>query len=62
MLPSGRRFPKPSLVRVSFGRPVHPGNRDYDEIVKTLYGDVVKMLEGQKSEAGSQKPEARRQK
>jgi long-chain acyl-CoA synthetase len=47
MLPSGRLFPKPSKVRVSFGRPVHPGGRDYDEIVKTLFGDVVKMLEVQ---------------
>ena len=48
MLPSGKLFPKPSHVRVSFGKPIHPGGRDYDEIVKTLYGDVVKMLEGQK--------------
>jgi long-chain acyl-CoA synthetase len=48
MLPSGRRFPKPSHVRVSFGKPVAPGDKDYDEIVKTLYGEVVKMLEGQK--------------
>jgi hypothetical protein len=55
MLPSGRRFPKPSHVRVSFGKPVAPGGKDYDEIVKTLYGDVVKMLEGQKSEDRSQK-------
>jgi long-chain acyl-CoA synthetase len=57
MLPSGRLFPRPSHVRVSFGKPVHPGGRDYDEIVKTLYGDVVKMLEEQKSEARSQKPD-----
>ena len=49
MLPSGRLFPKPSKITVSFGKPVHPSGRDYDEIVKTLYGDVVKMLEGQKS-------------
>jgi long-chain acyl-CoA synthetase len=47
MLPPGRLFPKPSKVTVSFGKPVHPGGRDYDEIVKTLYGDVVKMMEGQ---------------
>ncbi len=57
MLPSGRMFPKPSKVRVSFGKAIHPGGRDYDEIVKTLYGEVVKMLEEQKSEARSQKPD-----
>jgi long-chain acyl-CoA synthetase len=48
MLPSGKMFPKPSHVRVSFGKPIYPGGADYDGIVKTLYGDVVKMLEGQK--------------
>jgi long-chain acyl-CoA synthetase len=48
MLPSGKLFPKPSHVRVSFGKPIYPGGADYDGIVKTLYGDVVKMLEGQK--------------
>jgi len=57
MLPSGSLFPKPSKIMVSFGKPVHPGGRDYEEIVKTLYGDVVKMLEGQKSEARSQNPD-----
>ncbi len=56
MLPSGRLFPKPSKVSVSFGKPVLPGGKDYDEIVNTLYGEVVKMLERQKSEARSQKP------
>jgi long-chain acyl-CoA synthetase len=44
MLPSGKLFPKPSNVRVSFGKPILPAGRDYDEIVKSVYGDVVKML------------------
>ncbi len=57
MLPTGRLFPRPSKVMVSFGKPVHPGGRDYDEIVKTLYGDVVKMLEGQRSVTRSQNPD-----
>ena len=48
MLPSGKLFPKPSHVRVSFGKPIHPGGTDYDGIVKTLYGEVVKMLEKEK--------------
>ncbi len=44
MLPSGKRFPKPSKVSVSFGKPIHPRDKDYDEIVKTLYQEVVKMM------------------
>ena len=44
MLPTGGKFPRPSKVTVSFGKPVYPGNKDYDEIVKTLYQEVVKML------------------
>jgi long-chain acyl-CoA synthetase len=44
MLPSGKSFPKPSKVSVSFGKPIHPGGKDYDGIVKTLYDEVVKML------------------
>ena len=44
MLPTGKTFPKPSRVRVSFGSPVLPRDKDYDEIVKELRGDVVQML------------------
>ena len=44
MMPSGRLFPKPGRVSVSFGRPVLPAGKDYDGIVKELYGEVVKML------------------
>ncbi len=47
MLPPGRLFPRPARISVSFGKPVYPGGKDYDEIVKTLYGEVVKMLERQ---------------
>lgn len=45
MLPPGKLFPKPSKVSVSFGRAIYPEGKDYDEIVKTLRGEVVKMLE-----------------
>jgi len=44
MLPSGRRFPKPGKVRVTFGKPVYPQARDYDGIVKAVYADIVAML------------------
>lgn len=44
MLPAGRNLPKPTKVSVSFGKPIYPGDRDYDEIVKELYQEVVKLL------------------
>jgi long-chain acyl-CoA synthetase len=44
MLPTGGKFPRPAKVAVSFGKPVYPENKDYDEIVKRLYQEVVKML------------------
>jgi long-chain acyl-CoA synthetase len=55
MLPSGVLIPKPSKIRVSFGKQVRPEGRGYEEIVRTLNGEVVKMLEELISEAGSQK-------
>jgi long-chain acyl-CoA synthetase len=44
MLPSGKFFPKPVKVRMSIGNPIYPGDKDYDEIVKRLYEEVVKLL------------------
>jgi len=44
MLPPDKTFPRPVAVRVSFGKPIYPGNMDYDEIVKKLRGEVVKMM------------------
>ncbi len=44
MLPSGKFFPKPAKVRISIGNPLYPGDKDYDEIVKRLYEEVVKLL------------------
>ncbi len=45
MLPAGRRFPKPVRISVTFDKPVYPEEKDYDEIVKTLYNRVVELLE-----------------
>jgi long-chain acyl-CoA synthetase len=44
MLPSGKFFPKPVKIRMSIGNPLYPGDNDYDEIVKRLSEEVVKLL------------------
>ncbi len=44
MLPPDRMFPRPAKVNVSFGKPIHPKEMDYDEIVKRLRQEVVMML------------------
>jgi len=48
MLPPGRFFPRPARISISFGKPVLPGGRSYDEIVKTLYGEVEHLLGNKK--------------
>jgi long-chain acyl-CoA synthetase len=45
MMPAGRILPRPAKVDVTFGKPVYPEGMDYDEIVKKLYEEVVKLLE-----------------
>jgi long-chain acyl-CoA synthetase len=44
MLPPDKTFPRPAKVGVSFGKPIYPGNMDYDEIVKKLREEVLKLL------------------
>jgi len=44
MLPPGKNMPKPAKVTITFGKAIYPDSRDYDEIVKTLYQEIVKML------------------
>jgi long-chain acyl-CoA synthetase len=44
MLPPGKRFPRPTRISVTFGKPVYPEGKDYDGIVKTLYQRVVELL------------------
>jgi len=44
MLAPGKRFPRPARVSVSFGKPIHPGDMDYDGIVKKLYEEVAGLL------------------
>jgi long-chain acyl-CoA synthetase len=46
MLAAGKRFPRPTKVTVTFGKPFSPGGLDYDGIVKKLREEVVAMLEG----------------
>jgi hypothetical protein len=41
---SGKLFPRPAKVTISIGKPIHPGEKDYDEIVRNLYEQVVKLL------------------
>ncbi len=44
MLAPGKKFPRPARVSVTFGKPIHPGDRDYDGIVKRLHEEVVELL------------------
>jgi long-chain acyl-CoA synthetase len=44
MLPPGKKFPIPARISVTFGKPVYPEGKNYDEIVKTLYQSVVELL------------------
>ena len=45
MLASGKRFPRPSKIQVSFGKPLYPGSMDYDGIVKKLHAEVTALFE-----------------
>ncbi len=44
MLSSGKRFPRPVKINVSFGKPLYPGSMDSDEIAKKLRDDVESLL------------------
>ena len=44
MMASGKIFPRPARVSVSFGKQVYPGEKDYGEIVRSLHEEVVKLL------------------
>jgi long-chain acyl-CoA synthetase len=43
MLAAGTKFPRPTKVSVTFGKPIYPGDMDYDGIVKKLREEVVKL-------------------
>lgn len=45
MLRPGRYFPQPSRVSISFGIPIRPEGKEYEQIVKELYNEVVKLQE-----------------
>jgi long-chain acyl-CoA synthetase len=44
MLAPGKTVLKPAKVTVTFGKPILPGDRDYDGIVKDLYEKVAGMM------------------
>ena len=44
MMASGKLFPRPAKVTVSIGKPVHPGEKDYGEIVRSLHEEVAILL------------------
>jgi long-chain acyl-CoA synthetase len=46
VLARGKKVPRPARVTVTFGKPVYPDGREYDEIVAKLYDEVVKLLNG----------------
>jgi long-chain acyl-CoA synthetase len=45
MMRTGQLFPRPGKVRITFGRPLSPGDMTYEEITKKLYEEVVRLLE-----------------
>ena len=45
MLPTGSKIPYPSKIFVSFGKPIQPEKRDYDQIVGVLHQEVVRLLQ-----------------
>lgn len=44
MLASGMRVPRFSKISVTFGKPINPGDLDYERLTKKLYEEVVAML------------------
>ncbi len=45
MLSTGRKFPRPSKVAITFGKPLYPGDMGYDEIAGNLRNEVMKLME-----------------
>jgi long-chain acyl-CoA synthetase len=45
MLAPGKRFPRPAKVTVTFGRQIHPGDMNYDTLVKKLNDEVVGLFQ-----------------
>ncbi len=45
MLAPGMKFPRPVHLEVAFGKPIQPGGKDYEGLVKALYEAVRQMLE-----------------
>lgn len=45
MLPPGKAMPKPAKITVTFGKPLLPDGREYDELTKMLLTEVVNLME-----------------
>jgi hypothetical protein len=45
MMRPGQLYPRPAKVSVTFGAPIAPAGRTYEEITKELYVRVVGLLE-----------------
>ena len=43
MLAPGKAFPRPAKVRITFGKPIQPGDQDYESIVKKLSEEVARL-------------------
>jgi long-chain acyl-CoA synthetase len=44
-LAPGKKLPRPEAITVKFGKPVYPGDLDYEGIVRKLSDEVINLLE-----------------
>lgn len=48
MMPPGAAFPRPVRVHISFGRPISPNGKSYEDIVNALRDEVARMQQAAK--------------
>lgn len=44
--PIGKRFPKPSKIKLTFLEPINPESKSYEQITKEVYNKIKENLEG----------------